>query len=80
MDERGLRSGEVSEVVRTGEIIAEYPGDSPHPSYLVLGFAGTKPLHVLVARAAGSTYCLVVTVYAPNSKLWSADFKVRRRS
>ena len=31
--ERGLGQDAILKAMRTGEVIAEYPDDSPHPSY-----------------------------------------------
>jgi len=63
MFERSVQRDAVLHVVRSGESIAEYPDDRPYPSYLLLGFVAGMPLHVVVARDAGSGRCFVVTVY-----------------
>ena len=36
----------------SGEVISEYPDDVPFPSCLILGFVGTRPIHVVTARDA----------------------------
>ena len=80
MFERGLQRDAVLDVIRRGEIIAEYPDDRPYPSYLLLGFVTGEPLHVVVARDSGSRRCFVVTAYRPRVDLWSDDFKTRKPS
>lgn len=69
---------DVVEVIATGEIIAEYPDDRPFPSYLMLGFKNLRPLHVVFAVDEDSQTCHIITVYSPDSSLWSEDFKIRR--
>lgn len=78
MFERALDQGAILDVVRYGEVIAEYPDDSPYPSYLVLGFVAGDPMHVVVARDPQTRACFVVTAYVPDPKMWFNDFKRRR--
>ncbi|MCH8061937.1 MAG: DUF4258 domain-containing protein, partial [Chloroflexi bacterium] len=69
----------VVRVVRTGEIIEEYPDDSPYPSRLVLGMQGLRPIHVVVADNMEDRILLVITVYEPDSSQWTRDFRRRLR-
>lgn len=78
MFERGIARADIVEIIGNGEQIEDYPRDIPYPSALLLGFAGTTPIHAVVAREAATRRCVVVTVYVPNPARWSADFKVRR--
>lgn len=78
MFERGISTSELLSVLADGEVIADYPDDSPYPSCLILGFAAGRPLHVLVASEPAELTCHVVTVYTPDPDLWGADFKTRR--
>ena len=39
MFERGIKPAEVIDVIIVREIIAEYPDDTSHPSFLLLGSA-----------------------------------------
>ena len=50
MFQRGLGKNDIIEVLKAGECIAEYPEDRPYPGYLILGFAGSWPVHIVVAR------------------------------
>ena len=77
MFQRSVSPDEILQCIRSGEVIANYPDDSPYPSALLLGFAQGAPLHVLVARDETGN-CYVVTVYHPDPELWGSDFKTRR--
>jgi hypothetical protein len=66
------------DVIRLGEVIAEYLDDDPFPSSLLLGFVENRPLHVVVAMELSSKNCYVITAYDPDPHLWEEDFKTRR--
>jgi Domain of unknown function (DUF4258) len=78
MFERSLSPGDVRTVLEHGEVIAEFPDDTPFPSRLMLGSVGGGPLHVLVAFDRADGACIIVTTYRPDSALWEPDFKTRR--
>lgn len=78
MFERAINVDDVLTVVASGEIIAEYPEDTPFPSYLILGFARSQPIHVVVAKDKPSEMCHVITAYPPDPSQWSADFRTRK--
>jgi hypothetical protein len=80
MFERGISPEVIRGVVESGEAIALYGDDKPHPSALLLGFLENRAIHVVVARDPDSYRCHVVTVYVPTPELWGDDFKTRRRS
>ncbi len=76
---RSVSVDEVKAVVENGEVIATYPDDRPYPSDLLLGLGLSKrPLHVVLAYNEEDRSGYVVTVYVPDSKLWSDDYKSRR--
>ena len=75
MFERNIEPGDVIDIVLTGEVINEYSDDKPYPSYLILKFVKSRPVHVVVARNDANGFCFVVTVYEPDPNLWSHDFK-----
>ena len=62
-----------------GEIIEEYPSDKPYPSRLVLGWSGSRPVHVVVADDTVDDELVVITVYEPDPALWSDDLRRRRK-
>lgn len=76
--ERGISSEDVVWVARHGGIIREYPDDSPHPSFLVLGSIAERAIHVVVAQDPATGICMIVTAYEPDPNLWTDDFLSRR--
>ncbi|WP_397548007.1 DUF4258 domain-containing protein [Rhodothermus marinus] len=78
MAERKITVEDVKHVLKTGETIASYPEDRPYPSRLVLGWIGTRPLHVVVTDNDEDNVQIVITVYEPDPTLWEDDFKRRR--
>ena len=79
MFQRGIGEPAVRQVISTGEIIEDYPDDTPYPSRLVLGWHGRRPLHVVVADNADHKENIVITVYEPDLTEWESDFKTRRK-
>jgi hypothetical protein len=79
MFQRSLTTQDVSAVIAYGEVIAEYPGDTPLPSYLLLHWLKDRPIHVVVAVDKETQQCFVITAYVPDSAQWQADFKTRRK-
>lgn len=79
MFQRGIDEENVRHVLATGETIEEYPDDTPYPSRLVLGWYGSRPLHVAVADNPDAQETVVITVYEPDPGQWEPDFKRRKR-
>jgi hypothetical protein len=64
-------------VVR-GEIIVDYPDDTPYPSCLILGYTlAGQPVHSVWAYNAENQFAVLITVYRPDPDLW-IDFRERR--
>ena len=61
MFERGLNRDDVLGIVRSGEVIADYPDDAPYPSCLLLGLVRGRPVHVVLAHDSDSGTAIVVT-------------------
>ncbi len=78
MFERKISKSDVVEVLKNGEIIEEYMDDEPFPSYLMLGFIGVQPLHVVAAFDSESKTCHIITAYDPDPALWDEGFNRRR--
>jgi hypothetical protein len=78
MFERSLLPANVEEVIQQGEVIADYPDDSPYPSALILGFVEGQPIHAVVAMDVMTNRCHVVTAYRPDPGKWTPDFRSRR--
>jgi len=77
MIERQISVDEVRDVLETGEIIERYQVDEP-PRYLMLGWSGERPIHVVAEDDPVSRETTVVTAYEPDRKLWKAGFKERK--
>lgn len=80
MFERHISAEDARHVLKTGEVIENYPDDTPYPSRLVLGWRMSRPIHVVVAdnRDAGET--IVITAYEPDPVRWERDFKRRKKT
>jgi len=78
MFERRISEKDVRSVLESGEAIEEYPADTPYPSRLMLGWRGTRPIHVVVADNHEENECILITVYEPDPALWEADFRRRK--
>ena len=49
MFERNITVEAVHRVLKTGSVIEKYPEDKPYPSFLILGFIGNRPIHIVAA-------------------------------
>lgn len=77
LQERDIFRKDVVSAIRTGEIIEQYPDDTPYPSCLVYGSsARNKPLHVVCAYDGNSI--IVITAYYPSLDKFEADLKTRK--
>ena len=72
--EENLDVTEIEEAVAHGEILEEYPNDPRGESCLVLGYAGTKPIHAVLGwarrRGEGEKTLRIITVYIPQPPKW----------
>ncbi len=78
MMERGLSKDGVLSVLDQGEVIADYPDDTPFPSVLLLGDVDGKPVHVVAARDKNTGDRYVITAYVPGLNVWQPGFRRRR--
>lgn len=79
MFERSVSVGDIQHVLTVGDLLETYPKDVPYPSYLVLGFARGRALHVVAADNVQAKQTIIITVYEPDPKRWGSDFKRRRK-
>ena len=79
MYQRSISEPEVRQVIATGELVEDYPDDTPYPSRLVLGWHGSRPLHVVMADNVTAQEKIVVTVYEPDPGEWEPDFRRRKQ-
>ena len=78
MFQRNIGVNDVQQVVETGQIIREYPDDTPYASRLMLGWVGQRPLHVVVAEDNNANEWIIITVYEPDSELWDVDYRSKK--
>lgn len=79
MFRRRISVEDVRHVLATGKTIEAYPDDQPYSSRLVLGWRGSRPIHVVVADHSAQRETIVVTGYEPDLGLWEPGFEKRRR-
>ncbi|NOQ31044.1 MAG: DUF4258 domain-containing protein [Helicobacteraceae bacterium] len=77
MFERDIEEQEVQDVVLNGKVITSYENDKPYPSFLSLAFVNNRALHVVYAKDENKTV-IVITVYEPDSKIWSSNFEIKK--
>ncbi|UTY26914.1 DUF4258 domain-containing protein [Treponema denticola] len=78
MAERGFSPDTIKNIIKNGVIIKEYPDDTPYPSRLILGYDSNRPIHVVSAYDQNDDIEYIITVYEPNTQLWTSDFTKRR--
>jgi len=78
MFEREISKEDIRQVLATGKTIEAYPDDKPYPSRLVLGWIGSRPIHVVVADNPTQGETIVITVYEPDLARWEPGFDKRR--
>jgi len=77
MDERGIYTDDLVNLILYGSIIGDYPDSKPCPSALITGIVGGRHCHVVVASC--ENHLRIVTVYWPEDKKW-IDHMTRRES
>ena len=74
--DRMITAPEVEHVVRTGDLVEDYPEDIRGHGCLLLGFGDTgRPVHVVCAPK--KDYLAIITAYIADPSQWSGDFKRR---
>ena len=70
---------EVWEAICNGEVIEEYPDDTPYPSVLISGAtSGGRPIHIVCSYSSGEDMAFIITVYQPDPAKW-IDYRRRKR-
>jgi hypothetical protein len=80
MFQRWISEEDIRQVLAMGNIIESYPDDTPYPSFLVLDFCGSRPIHVVAADNHESQETIVITAYEPDPVQWDPNFRRRRTS
>ena len=79
MFQRRVTVEDVRHALDGGEDLDVYPKDQPYPSRLVLGWCGSRPLHIVAAQNVADNETIIIPVYEPDPFLWDASFRRRRR-
>ena len=79
MFEREIGQEDVRRALEMGKTIENYPDDKPYPSRLVLGWSGSRPIHVVVADHPNQREMIIITVYEPDLLRWEPGFEERRQ-
>ena len=77
MFQRRVSIADVHHVLAAGQIIEDYPLDTPYPSSLILGWSDGRPLHLVAAKNIQDSETIIITVYEPDPFLWTFDFRRR---
>jgi hypothetical protein len=80
MFQRQITEEDVRLVLQTGEVIEDYPEDTPYPSRLVLGFRAARPIHVVAADDSRAGQTIVISAYEPDPARWDSTFRRRKQS
>jgi len=76
--ERGIKREDLIKCIENGEIIEQYPDDTPFPSCLIFGHCVSgKPIHIVVGYNE-DVLCAMITAYRPDLFKWENDFKTRK--
>ena len=78
MFERSIEPDDIRWILVNGEVIEEYPSDTPFPSRLLVGKSRDRVLHVVAADDPMGDETYIITVYEPDPNRWDADFRRRR--
>ena len=79
LGERAITRAMVLQATDRYEIVEAYPDTRFLPAYLLLGWAGTDALHVVVAADVEGDTVRIVTAYRPDPAQWEEDLKTRRQ-
>jgi len=78
MVERGIDDADGKFVLSNGKTIEDYPLDQPYRSRLLLGWCGSRPIHVVAADNESDNETIVITVYEPDLDRWETGFERRK--
>lgn len=70
---------DVRRALATGELVEDYPDDTPYPSRLLMAWCGGRPIHLVVAYNDDEHEYIVITVYEPDPRRWDATYRRRTR-
>jgi hypothetical protein len=74
--DRMITTSEIQAVIKTGEVIEDYPEDARGHSCLILGVGrDNRAIHVVCAPK--DEYLAIITAYIPNPDQWTPDCRGR---
>ena len=77
MFERDISEDDVRTVLMDGEEIEAYR-NTPYSGRLLLGWCGTRAIHVVVDENRQDDEHIIITTYEPQPDLWEFGFKRRK--
>jgi len=78
MFERRVSARNLAQALSSGETIEDYSAEMPEPGRLILGFQGQRPFHVVISENPETSETTIITVYIPDPRRWTRDFKRRK--
>ena len=78
MFERRVSARNLAQALSSGETIEDYSAEMPEPGRLILGFHGQRPFHVVISENPETSETTIITVYIPDPRRWTKDFKRRK--
>jgi hypothetical protein len=78
MFERNVSVRNVTQALQDAEIVEDYSSEMHEPSWLILGFQGKRPFHVVTSENMDRNETTIITVYLPDPGKWTKDFRNRR--
>jgi hypothetical protein len=78
MIQRSIPPIMVRQVLALGEVIENYPDDSPYPSFLILAFINERPIHIAAADDHTMKLTHIITAYEPSAVEWEPGFRKRQ--
>jgi hypothetical protein len=79
MFQRRITEENVHHVLKTGEVIEDYKDDIPYSSQLILGWCGSRPIHVVAANNHDAQETIIIPAYEPDPTQWEPGFKRRKK-
>ena len=76
MFERNISTYDLVLLLKTGEILEDYPDDQPCESVLMLGYINNQPYHLVIGIC--EDHLRIITAYIPEEENW-IEYKIRRK-
>ncbi len=80
MLERWISRKAVKQIIMNGEVIEDYPHDTPYPSALIFGMQEKFAVHAVISFDHLEEKVYVITAYIPDDRLFESDCKTRKKN